>query len=421
VSWALPKGLPGDPRTNHLAVHTEDHPLEYAEFTGTIPKGEYGAGTVTIWDRGRYETEKWTDDEVKVVLHGERASGRFVLIHTGEDNWLIHRMGEAVGPTTAPMPEQVRPMLATAGELPKDVLAYAYELKWDGVRAIAHVENGSVRIITRNGVDASNTYPELETLASTLDGRAAILDGEIVALDDDGRPDFGRLQPRMHVSSAAKAKRLAANTPVTYLLFDLLYLDNETLMNRPYAERRRLLDDLRLADAHWQTPPYFTDDPVAVLNASRAHKLEGIVAKRLDSPYIPGRRTPAWIKVKNICMQEVVIGGWKPGQGRRQSTIGSLLLGIPDDSGLTYVGHVGTGFTEAELDYLLRRLKPLQRAGSPFDTPLPRAIERDAHWVKPELVAEVGFGEWTRDGRLRHPTYRGLRPDKEPTDVRRES
>jgi bifunctional non-homologous end joining protein LigD len=421
VSWALPKGLPTDPRTNHLAKHTEDHPLEYATFTGMIPKGEYGAGTVTIWDRGTYDTEKWTDEEVKVVLHGERSTGRFALIRTSDDNWLIHRMGEAPKRLWKPMPETVRPMLATAGTLPSEASAFGYEMKWDGVRALAHVADGLVRVVTRNGVDASNSYPELQELAAAMGERAAILDGEIVALNDEGRPDFGRLQPRMHINSAAKARRLAATVPVTYLLFDLIYLDGELLTERPYAERRRMLEELGLQGSHWQTPAYFTDDPEDLLEASRVNGLEGLVAKRLDSSYVAGRRSPAWIKVKNIRTQEVVIGGWKPGQGQRSDTIGSLLLGVNSQGGLTYAGHVGTGFTESELEYLWGQLAPLARATSPFDEPLPSRDARDARWVRPDLVAEVAFGEWTRDGRLRHPRYRGLRPDKDPHSVRRES
>lgn len=422
VSWAVPKGLPLDPKDNRLAVHTEDHPLEYASFAGAIPAGEYGAGRVTIWDRGGYECEKWTDDEVKVVLHGQRVQGRYVLVRTRGTQWLMHRMDPAPA-DRAPLPALVRPMMATLGELPPPAQddRYGYELKWDGVRAVVYVEGGRVRALTRNDLDVTATYPELRVLGEALGATSVVLDGELVAFDKAGRISFGALQPRMHVQDAARVRRLAAQTPVTYVVFDLLHLDGRDTVDLPYRQRRELLEGLRLSGPHWDTPPYTEGGGPRLLDTSREQGLEGVVAKRLDSAYEPGRRSRAWIKVKNLRTQEVVIAGWRPGQGNRADTVGSLLLGLPGPDGLRYAGSVGTGFTRQMLDDLRRLLRPLERRTSAFAADPPSRDVRDAHWVTPKLVGEVRFTEWTRDGRLRHPAWRGLRPDKSPADVVPES
>ena len=420
VSWALPKGLPGDPKRNHLAVHTEDHPLEYATFAGEIPKGEYGGGTVEIWDRGTYECETWTDDEVKVVLHGERSEGRFALIHTDGKNWLIHRMASTEVKPVADDPI-IRPMLATLGQLPADDSAWAFETKFDGVRAIAYVHNGTLKLLSRNDADVTAAYPELAGLADAVGGLDAVLDGEIVALDRAGRVSFEALQPRMHLRDPRQVQRLADQSPVSYQIFDLLTLDGRPTTGLPYTQRRELLESLDLNGAHWHTPPAHRGDGASALAQAVRDGVEGIVAKRLDSRYLPGRRSPAWVKVKNIRTQEVVIGGWRPGQGNRTDTIGSLLLGIPDGTGLAYVGQVGTGFTREVLADLQRQLGSRTRSTSPFAEALPSREVKDARWVTPKLVGEVAFTEWTRDGRLRHPAWRGLRPDKSPDEVVRES
>jgi bifunctional non-homologous end joining protein LigD len=429
VSWAVPKGLPTDPSTNHLAVHTEDHPIDYAAFEGNIPAGEYGGGTVSVWDRGTYECEKWTDREVKVVLHGSKVSGRYVLFRTDRQgatsrsgrNWMIHRMDPPVA-GFEPLPTLLRPMLATAREqLPPDDASWAYEFKWDGVRAVVYVSGGRARVLSRNDRDVTATYPELRDLAETLGSRPVVLDGEIVAMDEGGRPSFAALQARMHVTNPAQVRRLMAQVPATYLAFDVLHLDGHSMLDVPYAERREVLDGLRLAGPSWQTPPSFRGGGPDVLAASREQGLEGVVAKRLDSRYLPGKRSDTWLKVKNIRTQEVVIAGWQPGEGRRHGAIGALLLGVPGADGLDYVGQVGTGFTDAMLRDLGERLEPLARDTAPFTAEVPRAHAKDARWVEPRLVGEVAFSEWTRDGRLRHPTWRGLRSDKSPDEVRRES
>ena len=423
VSWAVPKGLPLDPAVNHLAVHTEDHPLEYASFEGDIPEGEYGGGAVTIWDRGTYDCEKWTDREVKVVLHGERVTGRYVLFKTGsrDRDWMMHRM-DPPPDGYAPMPVLIRPMLAVLREeVPRDDDNYGFEFKWDGVRAIVYIDGGRPRVLSRNDRDVTGSYPELRAMAESLGSRQVILDGEIVAMDERGRPSFEALQARMHVTNAAQVRRLATQVPATFLAFDVLHLDGRSLLDEPYTERRRLLESLELSGPSWQTPPHFEGSGDAILAASKEQGLEGVLAKRLDSRYYAGKRSDCWLKVKNLRTQEVVIGGWKPGEGRRKGAIGSLLLGVPGEEGLGYVGHVGTGFTDAMLHELENMLSPLERSDPPFATAIPRPHAKDAHWVEPQIVGEVAFGEWTKAGILRHPAWRGLRPDKNAADVVRES
>ena len=415
VSWALPKGVPDDPAVNHLAVHTEDHPMEYATFHGQIPRGEYGAGAVTIWDHGTYEVVKWEDREVKVNLRGQRLSGGYTLFATGGKNWMIHR-------ERLPLPAGLAPMLAVPGKpaLPAPG-EWAVEMKWDGVRALAFLETGALRLVSRTGKDITATYPELAGLAHAVGRKQALLDGEIVAFTG-GRPDFEALQPRMHVSSPAQAVRLAQTTPVTYLVFDILQLDGRPLTALPYADRREILAPLIPNGGRWLSPPHFPGaDLDAVLAASAANGLEGVVAKRLDSRYEPGARSGEWLKIKNHLRQEVVVAGWKPGKGNRTGLIGSLLVGVYGPEGLLYCGHVGTGFTDATLRMLTRRLAPLRRPDSPFDGPVPAEYARPAVWVEPRLVIEVEFDRWTNAGRMRAPAYQGLRDDKDPADVVRET
>jgi bifunctional non-homologous end joining protein LigD len=240
-------------------------------------------------------------------------------------------------------------------------------------------------------------------------------------MDNNGRPSFEALQSRMHVTNAAQVRRLMTQVPVTYLVFDVLHLDGQSLVDRPYVERRQILESLQLAGPSWQTPPHFEGDGESVLAASKAQGLEGVLAKKLDSRYYPGKRSDCWLKIKNLRTQEVVIGGWKPGEGRRAGSIGSLLLGVNGDNGFEFVGHVGTGFTEKMLRDLEGDLAPLARDTPQFDTTVPRMHARNAQWVEPQIVGEVVFGEWTREGRLRHPAWRGLRPDKSAAEVVRES
>jgi bifunctional non-homologous end joining protein LigD len=414
VSWALPKGVPDDPASNHLAVHTEDHPLEYAAFAGEIPRGEYGGGQVTITDRGTYDAVKWTDDEVKVVLYGQRLTGGYTLFRTGGDNWMIHRERRQ-------LPGRIEPMLARSGDLPPGDGGWAYEMKWDGLRALAYVSDGRARLLSRTGQDITRDYPELAGLGAALGGRQAVLDGEIVALGGDGWPDFELLQQRMNARPGPAYQRLLSDVPVTYLAFDLLHLDGRPLLDEPYLQRRARLSALGLTGARWQTPPSFTTEAGADVQAvSVQHGLEGIVAKRLTSRYEPGKRTGSWRKIKNVRRQEVVVGGWKPGEGNRAGQIGSLLIGVQAAAGLAYAGHVGTGFSQQTLRMLGELLAPLRRGTSPFATPVPPEHARPAVWVEPSVVIEVGFAGWTKAGRMRAPTYRGLRADKDPAEAVRE-
>ncbi|WP_052424201.1 non-homologous end-joining DNA ligase [Nonomuraea candida] len=315
-------------------------------------------------------------------------------------------------PAYAPMLAQLGTLTSVQGD------DWAVEMKWDGVRALAYVEDGAVRLMSRNGKDITAAYPELQLMAGATGRRAAVLDGEVVAFDEAGRPSFGALQPRMHQRRPAAVAELARAVPVTYMAFDILHLGDAAVIARPYTERRELLEGTLTPGYRWQVPVWFADHAERAFDSSRQLGLEGVVCKRMSSPYRPGRRSGEWTKVKNVSAVEVVIGGWKAGGGRRSGMIGSLLLGAYDPDGrLRYVGHVGTGFTEAMLRDLLDRLAPLERPDPPFGEAVPREHARDARWVEPRVVGEVQYAEVTGDGRLRHPSWRGLRPDRSPTDV----
>ena len=480
-SWAVPKGIPDDAGVNHLAVQTEDHPMAYATFEGTIPAGEYGAGSMTIWDTGTYETEKWRDDEVIVDLDG-RPGGplggrvRLALIRTegsGEkSNWLAHRMkdqrpghwspsskarhanetaagtrtdaaapAEPAGEADAPEPDEpaeldepdddaphevepilVRPMLATSGTLGQVAGGdWALEWKWDGIRVLARADGGGIRLLSRRGNDVTATYPELAGLPRVLRGDA-LVDGEIVALDDRGRPSFERMQQRMNLARPREVERVMATVPVRLLLFDVLEIAGSSVMELPYHRRRELLERLvrPRRGVPVELPAAASGTPAEAFAESRRLGLEGLVAKRIDSTYQPGARTEAWLKLKLTRTQEVVIGGYRKGSGTRLGRIRSLLVGIPGEQGLEYAGRVGSGFREVELDRLLARLDGLAQTEPPF-VEVPPLDAADAVWVRPEVVGEIEFGEWTSTGVARHPRWRGLRPDKLPDDVVREA
>ncbi|MGN7702653.1 ATP-dependent DNA ligase [Cellulosimicrobium sp. 22601] len=458
VSWALPRGEPTDPKKNHLAVQTEDHPLAYGSFEGTIPQGEYGAGEVTIWDAGTYELEKWRDGkEVIVTLHGEQhGTRRLALIHTGgrdgrdEDNWLIHLMaprGEtkkaSAPPATRPDPSHDepqpartdwRPMLASpasAGDL-HDGDDWAFEMKWDGFRALAHVSRGHVRLVSRSGKDMTVTYPELQALAEQVPAAAlpVVLDGEIVALDARGRPSFRRLQQRANIAKPGDVAAARRKVTVDLMVFDVLETAGRSLAKRPYDERRSVLEEaLGDARAPVHVPPAFDGDLDAAMETSKRLGLEGVVAKRRDGTYSSGRRSTLWLKLKHAQSQEVVVVGWRPGHGDRTHLVGSLLLAVPDGDRLVYVGRVGSGFTDAERRDLVAELGRIERTTAPA-TGVPREDARDARWVSPRRVAEVVYAEWTGPGegegddipfgKLRHPVWKGWRHDRSPADVVRE-
>jgi bifunctional non-homologous end joining protein LigD len=417
ASWALPRGVPEHPDENRLAVHTEDHPLEYLEFEGDIPKGEYGAGTMRIWDSGTFEAEKFRDNEVIATFTGERLNGRYALFQTRGDDWMIHRMDPPADAAYEPMPDRLQPMLARLGKLPRDEGSYGFEVKWDGVRALGYSDHGHWRLEGRNGTDFTPRYPELRELSRSLGARRMVLDGEVVALGEDGRPSFERMQQRMHLASDSAVRRRMKDLPVTYIVFDLLYLDGHRTVALSYEDRRVLLESLELEGPSWRTPGYHRGEGGALLEATRQMGVEGVVAKRLDSSYEPGRRSSAWVKVKNVHTQDVVVGGWTPGEGGRSKSLGALAVGVIQDDALAYAGKVGTGFTESTLATLMRDLEPLRRPDSPFDG---RQPPKGTIFVEPRLVAEVEYREWTRTGTLRAPSFKKVRYDKSPQDCIRE-
>jgi bifunctional non-homologous end joining protein LigD len=331
---------------------------------------------------------------------------------------MLHRMSPPDDPAREDIPSTLAPMLATAGELPRDDTGWAYEMKWDGMRVLLRVEGGRVQATSRGGNDVTARFPELRGVGEALGSVEAVLDGEVVAFDDAGRPRFERLQPRIHVSAPAKARQAAAANPVVVMLFDVLWLEGHATIGLPYRERRRLLEQLSLAGPAWQTPPSHDGDGGAVLRTAEELGLEGVVAKRVDSPYRPGERSDAWRKVKVTNDQEFVVGGWLAGKGRLAGRLGSLLVGYHDDDGaLRYAGRVGSGIDDATRGTIEATLDSRRRPTSPFAA-TPRLP--DPVWVEPELVVQVVFAEWTSVGSLRAPRFTGIRDDVEPAAVRRE-
>jgi bifunctional non-homologous end joining protein LigD len=475
VSWALPKGVPESGDKNHLAVQTEDHPMDYADFEGEIPKGEYGAGSVSIWDKGVYELEKWVNGkEVIATLTGREGGGlggtrKFALIHTGkgqgeESQWLIHLMDrgpragkkviggkEPAGPAraavqsapaqTAKRPaaqdsagevpatqppaarrnsilqEDPAPMLASAGT-PADLHGsdWLFELKWDGIRALVVADSDRIRLLSRNGNDMSASYPEF-TDRKCWPPQDFIADGEIFAVGPSGRPDFGLLQGRMKLTRPGDVKRARATIPVQMMLFDLLADGGDDLRRLSLRKRReRLADFFEPGECPVGLSEALDGQVEHILESARELGLEGVMAKRADSRYVSGQRTHTWIKLKIEQTQEVVVGGWRPGKGDRSNTLGSLLVGIPEGQSLRYVGRVGSGFSMRELEELRKKMEGLAQKTRPFGD-VPSLDAKDARWVKPVLVGEVTFGEWTGSGKLRHPVWRGWRLDKGPADV----
>jgi bifunctional non-homologous end joining protein LigD len=409
ASWAVPKGIPLARGERVLAVHVEDHPLDYATFEGTIPAGQYGAGTVEIWDRGTYELlEEKRDGGLTVRLHGERCDGVWTLIPAKLDgdpkNWLLLRKDEGprVGRTA------YEPMLAT----PVDSLPpgddWLFEVKWDGYRALATVRGSDVSLTSRRGNDLTVRF---STVARAIERASrspnVVLDGEICALDERGRPRFGNLQ--------------TGSGPLVFYAFDVLERDGESLGGLPLQERREVLDGVIAPSETVRVSPVFTDGD-ALLTAVEEQGLEGVVAKRASSRYQAGKRTRDWLKVKTSGRQEFVVAGYTRGEGRRAGSFGALVLGVNEGGALRWAGNVGTGFTEDEIARVLGRLRPLEQKASPFPDPprMPRIRRGDVVWVEPEVVADVRFTEWTHEGRLRAPVYVGLREDKAATEVRRE-
>jgi bifunctional non-homologous end joining protein LigD len=414
ASWAVPKGVPLEPGAKALAVHVEDHPLEYATFHGEIPKGQYGAGSVEVWDNGTYELlEEKRNGQLTVALHGKRLQGVWSLVPAHldgkEQNWLIIRRREDEDGAAPARLQEYRPMLATLEEHVPHGDDWVFEVKFDGYRALAYLAGGECRLVSRNGNDLtarfSGVAKEIVKAVKTPD---AVVDGEVCRLDPTGRSSFSELQQ--------------GDGPLVFYAFDLLELDGEPLLDEELAARK---DRLRkLLDTRNRTVFLSDDfdDGDALLEAAAKQGLEGIMAKRLASKYVPGRRTRDWLKLKVHGEQEFVVAGYTRGSGRRAGTFGSLVLGVFDEGRLRYVGNVGTGFNDAEIRRLLTLLKPLERSTAPFpEAPkMPRIRKGDVQWVEPRLVAQVRFGEWTHDGHLRHPAYLGIREDKDPSEVEAE-
>jgi bifunctional non-homologous end joining protein LigD len=468
-SWAVPKGPSLEPLSKNLAVHVEDHPLDYGNFEGNIPKGEYGGGSVMLWDRGVYELlgDGPADAQIergdfKFRLHGEKLRGEFALVrmkNRGKGNeWLIIKKKDAeakpgwniedhshsvltgrnqqeiaenlpaAAPATShqqlaamqgaiqsPFPRSVSPMLATLTTHPPSGDQWLYEVKWDGVRAIIFVEDNQLRILSRSGKRCDQQYPELTVLPHYLKASDAILDGEIAVLDENGRSSFSLIQPRISVADPNSIAHLARSTPVTLFLFDLLYLDGYDLRGVPLEERKRLLQGILTPAEHIRFSDHFIANGPAMLEAARAHGLEGILAKRRLSKY-EGRRNQDWLKIKVETRQEFVIGGFTHGE---RDYFSSLVLGLYDHGKLVHAGQVGTGFNDKSLKEIYSRIEPLIIKKSPFSGAV-KAL-RDVTWLKPELVAEIKFLEFTPDGLLRAPVFIALRADKDPKDCVRET
>jgi bifunctional non-homologous end joining protein LigD len=308
-------------------------------------------------------------------------------------------------------------MLATLAAQPPTGDGWAWELKWDGIRALGFVDRGRVKLVSRNGNDVTRRYPELATFGDAISDTPAVVDGEIVAMDDAGRPSFERLQQRMHVDNPESIRELVQSVPVLYVLFDLLWIGGVSIIDRPYDERRARLVALGLDGPSWHTPPNEVGNGATTIEVSKRFGIEGVVAKRLTSRYEPGRRSPNWVKVKNQQRQEFVVGGWQPGERGRTGSIGSLLLGYYDGGLLHYAGRAGSGLTQADIARFERRFRELERPTSPFDVGTP---PKGARYVEPELVVEVRFTEWTTSGVIRHPTYLGELADRDPREVTRE-
>lgn len=461
VSWAIPKGPTLNPAERRLAAHVEDHPVDYYDFEGTIPKGEYGGGTVMVWDWGTFELEEATPaasmkrGEVKFRLNGERLKGRYALVRTrSEKDWLlIKKRDEAADPnfdiekfTTSvktgrtkeeieqgkdavwssrreegagglinltnaekgPMPKTLDPMKAQLADDAFDNERWLFEVKWDGIRLVTFIDGDKVTLQTRAGRSVNEEYPQLQAVTRFVNARQAVLDGEIVVFDEEGRPSFQLWQNR-----GREARQ------IHYVVYDIVYYDGQRLFRVPLEDRKRLLRDIIRDSDLVRYSDHVIGQGKAFYKAAKQKQLEGIVAKLRDSPYQPGVRSNAWLKIKAVQQQEVVIGGFTAGRNSRKY-FGAILVGVNDDKGrLVYAGHTGGGFDEKTLAALYQRMEPLIIKDPPFTGPVPKTNEKPT-WIRPALVAEVKFAEWTRDGVMRAPVFLGLREDVDPKSVRRE-
>lgn len=425
VSWAVPNNLPLHKGKPHLAVHVEDHPFEYGKFSGTIPAGEYGAGEVRIFDKGTYTVDEQEPGKLTITLNGERLQGTWHLVRTrrsesGQDEWLA-MLRENRRPEPEP-PPAIEPMMATLVRDPFDDDGWIFEPKWDGVRTLAVCGFEATQLISRRGNDVTATYPEFASLHNRVVGIDAIVDGEIVAMEA-GRPSFERLQSRINLQNTRDIERATKQIPVTFIAFDILYLDGRSLVDLPIEERKEILEEVIVVNDRVQVSPYVGGDGTTLFEAAKARNLEGIVAKKLGSLYRPGRRAREWLKVKTVRDADLVVGGYTAGEGSRSKTFGSLLVGAYDSEGLRFVGSVGTGFSDKTLAALLPSLQEIESDDMPFVLD-PRKLPtgnfgkpiKNPRWVEPCLVARVEFRELTSQGRLRAPSFKGFTTDKPVED-----
>ncbi len=414
-SWAVPRGLPVQPRDKRLAVRTEDHPLEYGSFQGTIPKGHYGAGEVRIFDDGWYEEVEWTDKKVSFRLHGRRYPGlEFHFVKTRTD-WLAFLASHQEAPLID-VPPTVQPMLAEGGWKAFDDAKWWFEPKFDGIRSVTYLATDGTRLVTRRGRDVTFQYPELKDVHELVDQVNAVIDAEIVAFDDDGRNSFEALQQRMNLANEREIKRIAPRIPVALVAFDLLWLDGHSTVDLSLEERRELLEAVVEVDERLQVVTHVDRDGKRFAGVARDLGLEGVVAKRKGSRYQPGRRSPDWRKVKLTNTLDCLILGWTPGQGGRSGSFGALLVGAYEDGKLLWVGQVGTGFTHQTLERLMATLEPLVRKTPAGDDPELGKV-KGATFVEPQLVCEVEYLEITKSThKMRAPSFKGLRDDKLPED-----
>lgn len=410
-SWAVPKGLPLAPGDKRLAVRTEDHPLEYGSFEGVIPKGHYGAGRVWIFDSGTYDLMEWTEKKVSFRLHGTRYRGLEWHMVKTSDGWLAFLASRQEVPLME-APPSLMPMLAEGGYEAFDDDGWRFEPKLDGIRAVVTTTTDTTRLVSRNGRDLSAGYPELRALHETVLSANAVLDGEIIAIDESGQNSFEALQQRMNLSNPKEIERASKKAPVAFIAFDILFYDGEDTTAFLLEERRLLLEHAVEENDRIRLNPYVDGAGVAFTAQAEALGLEGVMAKRLGSRYRPGRRSDDWRKIKLRTTQDCVILGWTPGQGGRSGTFGALLVGAfdPDDGELRWVGQVGSGFSDLMLTDLLGRLEPLRRP-DPSATDSELASVPEAVFVEPEVVCEVEYHEITGAGKMRAPSFKGLRPD----------
>ena len=417
-SWAIPKGLPIVPGEKRLAVRTEDHPLEYGEFEGTIPKGHYGAGRVWIFDHGTYEPLEWDDKKVSFRLHGERYRGlEWHLVKTRTD-WLVFLASHQEAPLIE-LPPQFQPMMAEGGHEPFDDPKWRFEAKLDGIRALVYLSTDSTKLVSRNGRDLTSAYPELRALHEYVLSADAVLDGEIVAFDEDGKNSFEALQQRMNLASPKEIERASKKAPVALVAFDILFHDGRDLTALELEERRTKLEEVVEESERIQLAVYVEEKGKKFTKqVAQKLELEGVMAKKLGSKYRPGKRSKEWRKIKLTNAQDCVILGYTMGQGGRAKTLGALLVGAFDreDGDLVWIGQVGTGFTDQMLEKLMAELKPLKRKDSPVADKELSAVS-GATFVEPDLVCEVEYREITKSTRkMRAPSFKGLRTDKSPVD-----